>query len=188
MRPARTGGVLAALAAGLLLALLAEAAPAQPDDETEKLAAVKAAFVYNFIKLVGWPQARLDGALAPIHVCVIQGDAMDESLRHSLQHKTFDGHALQVLPLPLAAADLLDCHVLYLGAAQQPQYAALMARAVERGVLVIDEGASFSWPDGMIRLFLDQGRVHFELNPQAVERAGLKLDPRLIRLARIATR
>jgi hypothetical protein len=40
----------------------------------------------------------------------------------------------------------------------------------------------------MIRLFQEQNRVRFELNLESLERSGLKVDPRLIRLARIATR
>lgn len=39
----------------------------------------------------------------------------------------------------------------------------------------------------MIRLFPGQNRMRFELNLESFERSGLKVDPRPIRLARIAT-
>lgn len=174
---------LRGLAAGLLLALLSPVAAAQE----EVLPAVKAAFVYNFIKLVSWPEARFESPEAPARVCVYEGEPMAPALRQALEAKTFDGRGIRVLTLA-PAAELAGCHVLYLGTPQQPRYLQLMARAGDKGLLVIDEGPAFSWPDGMIRLFLEEGRVRFELNLQSVERAGLKIDPRLIRLARIATR
>lgn len=82
---------------------------------------------------------------------------------------------------------MAGCHVLYLGARSAAHNAALMARVRGKGVLIVDDRAPFSWPDGMIRLFPGQNRMRFELNLESFERSGLKVDPRPIRLARIAT-
>lgn len=191
MKPPHTssgqrGILLVALFA--LAGLCPPAVAAQDAPPPATLPAVKAAFVYNFIKLVTWPEARLAAGEAPIAVCLVDGEAMDEALRLALDGKSVEGHPVRVERLAAAGDELAGCHVLYLDAAHQSRYPALMAKAAGKGVLVVDEGSNFTWPDGMIRLFADQGRVRFELNLQAVERAGLKIDPRLIRLARIATR
>lgn len=148
---------------------------------------VKAAFVYNFIKLVSWPEARLPAGSAPVQVCVMKGDEMEPALRQVLTGKLAGSHPIQVAPV--AADDSFGaCHVLYLGSRTAARNAALMAKAAGKGVLLIDEGPRFTWPDGMIRLFQEQNRMRFELNLESFERAGLKVDPRLIRLARIAER
>ena len=86
-----------------------------------------------------------------------------------------------------AEDSLASCHVLYLGGRSSARNATLMAKVSGKGVLLVDEGPRFSWPDGMIRLFQEQNRMRFELNLESLERSGLKVDPRLIRLARIAT-
>lgn len=169
-----------AIAAALLLA----STVAQADGA---LTAVKAAFVFNFIKLVSWPDARVPAPSTPLRVCVLRGDTMEDALRQALANKAVGTHPLEITPVG-TDEDYAACHVLYLGPQGSPRYSALMARAAGKGVLVVDEGPQFSWPDGMIRLFLEQNRVRFELNLESFERSGLVVDPRLVRLARIAPR
>ncbi len=170
--------------AALLLAL---SAPASAAPAETSLPSVKAAFAFNFIKLTAWPDTRFASAGAPLQVCVIRGDLMEETLRSSLAGKLAGTRTVAVQTVVPDDA-FSSCHALYLGTLLAPRYTTLMSRAVARGVLIIDEGPNFSWPDGMIRLFTEQSRMRFELNLEALERAGLKVDPRLIRLARIATR
>lgn len=169
-------------AAGLLSAV---AVPAIAADSS--LPSVKAAFAYNFVKLTAWPDARFAGPTSPLQVCVIKGDLMEEPLRASLAGKPAGARMIGVRQVG-PDDSFATCHVLYLGTLMAPRYGALMGRAVGKGVLVIDEGAQFSWPDGMIRLYTEQSRMRFEINLEALERARLKVDPRLIRLAKIATR
>lgn len=178
----RAAVLAAALLAAAALPLRAGAEAAAPT-----LAAIKAAFVYNFVKLVSWPDRRFDSDSAPVRVCVVRGDEMLEALRQSISGKLVGTHPVEVSAVS-AEDSFADCHVLYLGAVLAGRYAPLEGRAAGKGVLVIDEGLQFTWPDGMIRLFQEQNRMRFELNLEAVERSGLRLDPRLIRLARIATR
>lgn len=182
MSLSRTGlGALTAL-------LLAAATPVQAQAAADaSLPSVKAAFVFNFIKLVSWPERRFESDSAPVQVCVLRGDSMEPALRQSLGGKMAGARPVEVSTVG-SDDNLSGCHVLYLGSQASVRYTALMTRVAGKGVLLIDEGEQFTWPDGMIRLFLEQSRVRFELNLDSVERAGLKVDPRLIRLARIASR
>ena len=170
--------------AAVLAALLFGLAPALAGAESS-VPAVKAAFVYNFIKLVSWPEQRLAAGSGPVQVCVIKGDEMEPALRQTLAGKVAGTHPIQVATIK-EDDNLAQCHVLYLGARGNARNAALMAKVSGRGVLLVDEGSRFTWPDGMIRLFQEQNRMRFELNLESLERSGLKVDPRLIRLARIA--
>jgi hypothetical protein len=176
-----------ALPALAVMAALALAAPAARAQGVADLPAVKAAFVYNFIKLVTWPDNRFSSPAAPLQVCVLSEDPMEPALARSLGGKLVGSHVLEVTTLG-PDGDVLQCHVLYLGSHALGRHESLMARAGGKGVLLVDEGPNFSWPDGMIRLFIEQNRVRFELNLESLERSGLRVDPRLIRLARIATR
>ena len=172
----------ALLALGLALAL----APGPAATAESSLTAVKAAFVFNFIKLVSWPEARLASGNAPVLVCALRGDEMEPALRQALTGKLAGSHPIEVETKD-PGDNLTSCHVLYLGSGVGSR-AALMSKVAGKGVLLVDEGLQFTWPDGMIRLFQEQNRMRFELNLEAFERSSLKVDPRLIRLARIATR
>ena len=175
-----------ALLAALLLAAATAPAPAPAATESS-VSSVKAAFVFNFIKLVSWPEARLPTGGGPVQVCVVKGDEMEAALRAALAGKLAGTHPIQVTAVS-GDENLGTCHVLYLGSRASPRNAALMAKVSGKGVLLVDEGTHFTWPDGMIRLFQEQNRMRFELNLESLERSGLKVDPRLIRLARIASR
>lgn len=173
--------------AAAVFAALALACASMPAAAAEaSLPSVKAAFVFNFIKLVSWPEARLTAGGAPVQVCVVRGDEMEPALRHALAGKLAGSHPIQVAVVG-EGDNLTACHVLYLGGRTSARNAALMSRVSGKGVLLVDEGPRFTWPDGMIRLFQEQNRMRFELNLESLERSGLKVDPRLIRLARIAT-
>jgi hypothetical protein len=170
-----------------LLVVLALALAGRPAVAVEaSLPSVKAAFVFNFIKLVSWPEGRLGGGSVPVQVCVIKGDEMESALRNALAGKLAGTHPIQVAAVG-EGDNLGSCHVLYLGGRTSSRNSALMGRVSGKGVLLVDEGPRFTWPDGMIRLFQEQNRMRFELNLESLERSGLKVDPRLIRLARIAT-
>jgi hypothetical protein len=173
--------------AALLAAALLAVPATLPAAEGASLPSVKAAFVFNFIKLVSWPEARLPAGGSPVQVCVLKGDDMEAALRQALGGKVAGTHPITVVAVTGDEA-LTACHVLYLGTRSSSRNAALMAKVAGKGVLLVDEGPRFSWPDGMIRLFQEQNRMRFELNMESLERANLKVDPRLIRLARIATR
>lgn len=176
--------LLPALAAlGLLLGSL----PAQA--QSADLGALRAGFLLNFAKLASWPEARFAAADAPLRLCLLADDASLDALSKSLSGKPVGSHALELVPVSNAAAIRAgNCHLAYLGPEAQPRYGELMAALAASGALIVDEGSRFSWPDGMIRLFVEDGRMRFELNLDAVEKAGLKIDPRLIRLARLAAR
>lgn len=148
------------------------------------LPAVKAAFLFNFIKLVDWPKERFAGDSAPLRICVLREDEMLHALRTSISGKLAGTHPIEIAEV-FGDENLAVCHVLFLGDEAAERYVVLMKRVANKGVLVVDEGSQFTLPDGMIRLFLEQSRVRFELNLGAMERGGLRVDPRLVRLARL---
>ena len=52
-------------------------------------------------------------------------------------------------------------------------------------VLTVGETDAFMRAGGVIRFYLDDGRVRFEINPDAAARAGVKVSSKLLNLARI---
>ena len=52
-------------------------------------------------------------------------------------------------------------------------------------VLTVGDGDGFARGGGMIGLFVEDGRMRFAINPNAAQRAGLRLSSQLLKLARI---
>jgi hypothetical protein len=52
-------------------------------------------------------------------------------------------------------------------------------------VLVVGESDDFAESGGAIELFLEERRVRFEINVEAAERSGIRINSRVLSLARI---
>ena len=57
--------------------------------------------------------------------------------------------------------------------------------AVNSPILTVGETDSFINEGGIIRFVRSGGRIHFQINPDAAERASLRVSARLLRLADI---
>lgn len=173
MTPRRAGRAALAAVCAFALALPAGATP-----EPLELK-VKAAFLYNFARLASWAPGKFARADGPLQVCVLDDDPVRPSLEEALAGKVIDGHALEVR----AAADTGDwqrCHIAYLGAPR----AEVLSDLAAHGVLTVYEGPS-ALPGGVIRLYLGERKLRFEVNEAAAERARLRLSSRLLALATV---
>jgi hypothetical protein len=172
--------------AGLLLAAAvcvpASAAPSAssvtPDSERD----VKAAFLYNFAKFVEWPPGAFADAASPMVLCVLDDEALGASLRTTVKGETLNNHRLMVRLLRDPQATQ-GCHVLFVGP-EKGRLPEILAPLRGSGVLTVGGAADFLDRGGMIRLFLEQNRVRFDINLDAAEHSHLKLSSKLLRLAR----
>jgi hypothetical protein len=167
-----------ALAAALSMPGWAGAAEPAADLESE----VKAAFLYNFAKFVEWPPDAFPEPSAPLAFCVYGDDPVSASLDAVTRGETLNGRRLVVRRL----RDLLqvrECHVLFISAAEKGRLPEALSALRDARVLTVGEGQGFLDKGGMIRLFLQQNRMRFDINLDAAEACALKISSKLLRLA-----
>lgn len=162
---------------GALAALLPPAAAAQSSLELK----VKAAFLFNFVKFVGWPPERSPAGEQPYVLCTIDAADFAAVLGDAVRNKLVDGHALQVRPLR-AGDPLGDCHVAYAAGRDPAATEALLRAGAGLGVLTVHEAHS-AVSSGVLRFFLEDRRVRFEVNTAAADQQRLQLSSRLLGVA-----
>ena len=59
-----------------------------------------------------------------------------------------------------------------------------MATAVGHAILTVGESEGFAQEGGMIGFSLEENKIRFEINLEAVERANLRVSARLLALAK----
>lgn len=177
LRPCLPPGLLLGLLPGLLLG----AAPARAQDNLEQR--VKSAFLFNFSKFVSWPAGKLAGAASPILFCVLERDPIVPALDMTLADKTIDGHPLQLRRVG-RAEELRGCHIAYLGAPDGARLPAMLAALAGNGVLSVYDGDA-PQSGGVVRFYLDDRKVRFEVNEAAAEREGLQISSRLLSVASV---
>lgn len=179
MKQARARSTLCLLIAALVLAL--PGLPARADEGLELR--VKAAFLFNFTRFANWPAASFKSAESPIVMCVLESDPIAPVLEQTVQDKQVDGRAVKVLRRQWR--DELDrCHLLFVGGAEQAPVETVFATTRNAPVLTVHE-VDHALSAGVARLFLDDGRLRFEINDADAQRRHLQFSAKLLGLAQL---
>lgn len=147
-------------------------AVAQPVSE----AAVKAGFVYNFMKFTQWPQGR-----ETLRLCTPSEQALEGHLAQ-LHGKMVADRQVEVRQ-NMPSADWTNCDVVFLAEVDAARAASLVRTLSGSPILSIGEGPSFADAGGMIGLYVNDSRMRFEVNLSAAQRAGITLNSQMIKLA-----
>ncbi len=171
-------------------ALLLSPTPAIPAglDPGERLRAapemrLKAAILFNFAKYVEWPASSFKGPAAPLTFGILGDDPFGNEFDAVIAGRTIHGRPVAV-KRGRSLGDLTDCHVLYLNISERERLASALLSVNGRPILTVGESSGFLMQGGMIRLFVDESRVRFEVNLQASNRGGLKLSSQMLQLAK----
>ena len=158
------------------------ALPAQvrPPSEYE----LKAAFLFNFAKFVDWPPNAFASPDASFLVCVLGTDPFGGALDDALRGKVIAEHPARVSRIK-RVADITGCQILFVAASESHLLPEVLAKLRGQCVLVIGETNDFASSGGAIQFTLEDNRVRFFINPDAADRAGLKISSKLLALAKI---
>lgn len=165
---------------GLLLGLALSGRPAHAQANLEN--DVKAAFLYNFTKFVEWPAAP-ERSAEPFRLCVVADGDFARAVDRTIDGEAVDGRKLERIE-PHSADEARRCAILYIGRRSAQQGAPLLASVRQMPVLTVGDDPHFAGQGGAIEFVLENNRVRFDVNTQAVERSGLKVSSKLLRVAR----
>jgi hypothetical protein len=176
----KSGRLSVGASALVLVVLSAGAARAQLHETGEN--AVKAAFLYNFTKFVSWPAAAFEDPAMPFNVCVVADPVLRRSVEGMLA-----GESVGRRPLKLMTPDVRSvrrCHLAYFGRDASDSVAKMLALLKQAPVLTVGEGERFLSLGGHIAFVVENNRVRFDVNKDAIDRTGLTISSKLLRVAR----
>jgi hypothetical protein len=149
--------------------------------QTERDVDVKAAFIYSFAKFAEWP---LLASGAPIVFCIVGSEQIASALAGTVRGRHVGGHALDVAQ-PRDSAGWRRCSVLFIADAEIGQSADRLSGVANLPILTVSDGRDFARSGGIIELYVENGRMRFVINVDAVELSGVRLSSRLLGLAKI---
>jgi hypothetical protein len=145
---------------------------------------VKAAFLFNFAKFVEWPADAFPVADAALQVCVLGQDPFGHDFEQMIADKTVDGHRIEVIH-PSGVPQAKACQIIFVASSEKRQVREILRGLRGASVLTVGDTAGFAGMGGIINFVLDDGRVRFEINVKAAERAHLKVSARLLTVAKV---
>jgi hypothetical protein len=163
-----------------ILTLLAPAGQARPDSSSTQPALtetqVKAAFLFNFTKFVGWAAGD-----RPLGICIVGNQVLATAASDVVRGAVVGGRPVTALA-PAVGSSFSACDLLYIGDVKADEAAAILAR-VRGPVLTVGETPRFLRDGGMVRVFIEDNRLRFQVNRKQTEAAGIKISSQLMQLA-----
>lgn len=176
----RRQGPLRWLLTWLSLAVLpAVTGSAQETNQPVPETAVVSAYLVNFLHFVEWPDEAFSSPQAPYQVCIRgQGDLF-KTLAVMAEGQERKGRGL--LPRTLTTLDDVEgCHVLYIESASRQEAKSTFEQLPSTTLLTVGRSRDFLDMGGGINLVVVEQRLRFEVNRDAIEESGLKVDSRLL--------
>ena len=170
-------------------------AQSKSDSELNREYQIKAAFLYNFIKFVDWPEGKIGDQNEPIMIGIIGkdpfGDAFKPITSKQIKGKKsriirFEG--LEQLKTSSEAnkskiESLRKCHLLFICISEKDHLTEILNLVNKHSVLTAGETSSMLKSGGMINFLMEENKIRFEVNLIAVKQANLKMRSQLLRLA-----
>lgn len=146
---------------------------------------IKAAFLYNVLNYVTWPQHALGnetmvigllGASSPLSVSIKR-----------LQDKSVQNRRILVRQV-VSLDDLKGSNILIVLPSEQRHLSEILLRLRKEPVLTVSEIEKFSKLGGMVYLTVNNNHPAFGVNLRAVHTAGLEVSSHLLKLAHFVIR
>lgn len=138
---------------------------------------LKAAFLYNFTLFTAWPETQ-----GGVKLCVFGKDPFGDELNR------YAGRATPGGPVSVAKIDSIrearTCQLLFISSSEHARMEQIRDGLGEKPPLTVTEANGFDRRKVMIVLVTTGDRIAFEINLTATRQAGLRLDPKLLRLAK----
>lgn len=144
---------------------------------------IKAAFLYNFTKFIDWPGHTFTSPLSSFKSCLL-ADHTKGAVLDAFHDKQVVDRNIEVMSFD-SIQDVDSCQILYIGDSDLKTRQMALAAVNGKPVLTIGENHGFAEQGGMINFYIDDDRVLFEINVDALNQAGLIASSRLLNLARI---
>lgn len=172
-------GAVRWLAQGLLaLCCLVNSATSLAQTASEQ--AVKAGFLFNFVKFTQWKVAR-EGDRSLLVICT-PGQRLLDGQFTLLQGRPVGARTIQIRT-GVEPADWRACDLMYLTQEEADNVDVILRTLAALPVLTVGDFPDFVRMGGMIGLRLEDSRMRFDVNLVAVERTGLMLSSQMVQLA-----
>lgn len=152
--------------------------------------AVKASFLYNFAKFVEWPANTFDTPDTPIILCILGDNSFGDDIE-IIGNKKVRNRILLVRHLQnlrSSIGELINsskCHILYIDSSEIKNLSMILSEISGLPCLTVSDIKDFAHLGGMIGLFKQNNKIHFEINMHTTKMSGMTISSRLLKLARI---
>ena len=140
---------------------------------------IKATFIFHFTKYVEWPDLESG---EPFTIGVFGKSDIIVPLKEISKMKTVNNRKITVVQID-DLQQISACHILFISPLDKKELKKLLETVGSHPVLTVGDTNGFADFGVALNFVIVNGKIKFELNPCAVERAGLWVSSQLQKLA-----
>ncbi len=147
---------------------------------------VKAAYLFNFLKFVEWPDATPGDSQTKWVIGIVGNSPVGEELSKLVESKNVLGRELQVKTLQ-STDNLRGCNILFISESEKKRLPAILASLRGSSVMTVADMEHFIDAGGMVQFVVEDARVRISIDVGATGGVRLKISSKLLALARAVT-
>lgn len=144
---------------------------------------VQAIRTLNFARFTEWSSNTLKTSDNIINICVL-GEPIIQNAFNEVEKRPAGKKVIRVVH-STRNSDLYQCKVLYVSGLTNQETKELLFKLKSLPILTVGENEDFIANSGMVQLTMDQGTIKIIVNLKAVKRAGLSINSRVLRIAKV---
>ncbi|MEO7190236.1 MAG: YfiR family protein [Vicinamibacterales bacterium] len=164
---------------GAIAGLLLSATGARAQEVTEP--SLKAAVLFNVARFAEWRPEALPAGM-PLTACVLNDAPVTDALERYVKGRQVSGRGVNVIRVT-ADGPLRSCHVLYISGITAAQLAVVVKAVAGAPVLTISDFDAFARKGGVVHMYVENGKINFNVDLGLARRSGLQLSSRMLTLA-----
>jgi hypothetical protein len=157
---------------------------------------IKAAFLYNFVKFIDWPEEKMGESDDPITIGIIGKDPFGEAFK-PLKYKQIKGKQVIIKRFKglkeLEEAkekkkseqfeEIKKCHLLFICNSEKQKLKEILNMVKDHHVLTVGDTKGFLEAGSIVEFIMVDRKVRFGINVAAAREAELTIRSQLLRLA-----
>lgn len=156
-------------------------AHSHPNESRETEYAVKAGFIYNFTRFIKWPEKVFSKEPKEWIIGVLGDSPIKDSLATLASRKKGKGEKIIIKGFS-SLEEINKCHILFISHGEKRRIESIVAKVKNSPVLLIGDSPGFEKKGIGINLVIRENKVRFQINKDALERAGLRASSSLLNL------
>lgn len=149
----------------------------------------KAASFEKFSSFIKWPkEANIDNKSQPFVVGIIGENPFGKILDFAYvdQKYKIKGKRVQIRYIKSnRLAEIPGCHILFISSSCKDNLSDILTITNEKPILTVGDTKGYAERGVLINFFISKNKIRFEVNESLFHKASLKVDSRLLRMAKI---
>lgn len=139
----------------------------------------KTTYIYNFTKYVQWPEPDTS---ATFNIVILGDSNIHNSLQELSEISEVADKKINLKRIQ-SIEEIEGCHILFISGSVDSLLSQVIEKAREKNILTVGDTEGYARRGIALNLVIVEEKLRFEMNIQALDRAGLRASSQLKRLA-----